>query len=136
MASLRSALVVARPSPLRDGLAALLGSMPLLSAVHQADSLASALRTVTLHQPTLILVDADLPGGEAWALLRQVKRRWPQTWCVVMTDTIRSIQQAEDAGANQVLLKGYPAAKLSRVLEQLLGSETHVGVSGKSPVSL
>lgn len=116
----RSALVVARPSPLRDGLVALLWSIPLLSAVYVADSLAVALRTLTIHGSTLLLVDADLPGGEAWTLIRQVKGRWPQTRCVVMTDTTRSVQQAEDAGASRVLLKGYPAAKLSTVLESLL----------------
>lgn len=120
MAIRRSALVVARPGPLRDGLAALLWSIPLLSAVHLADGLPSALHLVARHQPTLVLVDAELPGGEAWALVRQVKARWPQIRCVALTDTTRSTQQAEDAGANQVLIKGYPAAKLSTVLERLL----------------
>jgi DNA-binding NarL/FixJ family response regulator len=120
MVSQRSALVVARPSPLRDGLAALLWSIPGLHAIYQVDNASSALLALTRYRPALILVDADLPEEDVWLLLEQLKLLWPQTRCVVLTDTVWPTLQSEAASAYEVLLKGYPAAKLSTVLEQLL----------------
>jgi DNA-binding NarL/FixJ family response regulator len=115
-----SVLVVAKPSPLRDSLVALLRSIPSITVIQQADDAASALRIIEVDGPVLVLLDAGLPAGQAWSLLRQVKSRWPTTPCIVLTDTQQSRRRAEAAGANRALLKGFPAAKLSLMLEQLL----------------
>lgn len=115
-----SVLVVAKPSPLRDSLAALLRSIPSITVIQQADDAASALRMIEVDRPVLVLLDAGLPAGQAWSLLRQIKSRWPMTPCIVLTDTQQSRRRAEAAGANRALLKGFPAAKLSLMLEQLL----------------
>ena len=113
-------LIVAKPSPLRDSLAALLRSIPSITAVEQADDAAAALRSMEAGRSTLVVLDAGLPAGQAWSLLRQVTARWPATRCIVLTDTQETRRRAEAAGASRALLKGFPAAKLSLVLEQLL----------------
>jgi two-component system, NarL family, response regulator DevR len=115
-----SVLVVAKPSPLRDSLAALLRSIPLITVVQQAHDASFALRMIEADRPALVLLDAALPAGQAWSLLRQIKSRWPAIPCIVLTDTQQSRRRAEAAGAYRALLKGFPAAKLSLVLEQLL----------------
>jgi DNA-binding NarL/FixJ family response regulator len=115
-----SVLVVVKPSPLRESLVALLRSIPSIGAIQQAADTATALRIVEMDKPALVLLDAGLPAGQAWALLRQVKARWPAMPCIVLTDTQQSRRRAEAAGANRALLKGFPAAKLSVMLEQLL----------------
>lgn len=115
-----SVLVVAGPSALRDSLVALLKSIALVATVQQAEDAASGLRMVEISHPALVLLDAGLPDGEAWSLLRQVQARWPLTQCVVLTDTAQLRRRAEAAGASRALLKGFPAAKLSLMLEQLL----------------
>lgn len=120
MSSGMSVLVVAKPSPLRDSLAALLRSIPSITAVQQAGDAASGLHMVEMDLPALVLIDAGLPAGQAWSLLRQIKSYWPATACIVLTDTQQSRKRAEAAGANRALLKGFPAASLSLVLEQLL----------------
>ncbi|MGC9346581.1 MAG: response regulator [Anaerolineae bacterium] len=121
MASRRAVLVVARPSPLRDSLTTLLMTIPRISAVRHADGAAAGYHLVEVTRPSIVVLDASLPGGEAWALLRSIKARWPHIVCVMLTDTTRSRDRAEAAGATQAFLKGYPAAKLSKMLEQLLG---------------
>lgn len=115
-----SVLVVASPGPLGDSLAALLRSIPCITRVRQADDAASALRLVQADKPALLVLDAGLSAGQAWALLRQVRSSWPAMPCIVLTDTQQSRRRAEAAGASRALLKGFPAAKLSRMLEQLL----------------
>lgn len=120
MADPIAVLVVARPGPLRDSLMALLRSIPGIAAVQQADDAIAGLRFAETARPALVLIDGGLPGGEAWTVLRQVQVRWPCTQSVVLTDTIQLRRRAEAAGANRALLKGFPAAKLSSMLEQLL----------------
>ncbi len=114
-----SALVVTGSSPLRDSLTTLLSSIPSISQIYQAVDGVSGLRSVEVQRPTLVVLDASLPGGDAWTLLRQIRARWPTTSCVVLADTLRTRRRAEAAGASRALLKGYPAAKLSVMLEQM-----------------
>ncbi|MGC9466989.1 MAG: response regulator [Anaerolineae bacterium] len=120
MAERTSVLVVAAQSSLRESLTALLRSIPLITTVHQADGAVSGLRIAETTLPALVLLDASLPDGEAWLLLSQLRARWPQTQYVVLTDTTQLRRRAEAAGASRVVLKGFPAAKLSTLLEQLM----------------
>ena len=113
-------LVVAKPGPLRDSLVALLKSLPQVSTVEQANTATAALRTIEVKRPALVVVDSNLPGGDAWNMLNQIKARCPHTQCVVLSDTVQHYRQAEAAGASRVLLTGIPATKLSMTLEGLL----------------
>jgi DNA-binding NarL/FixJ family response regulator len=115
-----SVVIMARPGPLREGLTTLLWALPPVASVVLAEDSASGLRAVERGHPALILLDAGLPDKEIWSALHQIKRRWPQTPCVVLTDTAERQHQAEVAGAHQALLMGFPAAQLSTILEQLL----------------
>ncbi len=114
-------LVVAKPGPLRDSLVALLRSLPQVSTVEQANTATAALRTIEVKRPALVLVDSNLPGGEAWTVLNQLKTRRSPVRCVVLSDTVQHYRQAEAAGASRALLTGIPAPKLSVALEGLLG---------------
>jgi DNA-binding NarL/FixJ family response regulator len=114
-------LVVAKPGPLRDSLVTLLQSLPQVSTVEQTHSAAAALRMVEAKPPSLVLVDSNLPGEEAWTVLNQLKTWRPAVRCVVLSETVQHCRQAEAAGANQALLSGIPAPKLSVALEGLLG---------------
>lgn len=113
-------LVVAKPGPLRDSLVTLLQSLPQVSTVEQTHSASAALRMVEAKLPKLVLVDSNLPGEDAWAMLNQLKTRRPAVRCVVLSESVQHCRQAEAAGASQALLSGIPAPKLSVALEGLL----------------
>jgi DNA-binding NarL/FixJ family response regulator len=115
-----SILIVARPGRLRDALRALLATLPQLEIVGQADNGFSALKLVAERRPSLILLDTTLLDDEVKALVSQVKANWPQTRCLVLADNSRQQQVAKSAGADEVLLKGYPAANLLTNIEKLL----------------
>jgi len=68
-----STLIISQPGPLRDGLRALLTAMSRVKIIGEASDTASALRTIQKHRPTLVLMDADLPGDEAWNTLQAIK---------------------------------------------------------------
>ena len=76
---------------------------------------------IEAKSPKLVLVDSNLPGEEAWTVLKQLKNRRPAVRCVVLSETVQLCRQAEAAGASRALLSGIPAPKLSVALEGLLG---------------
>ena len=115
-----SALIVARPGPLRDGLQALMTAIPQIDAVREMDDLSSALRVVFERSPALVLLDSNLASGEVWMTVRRARARWPQARCILLADNVQQHQEAEAAGVDAVLLKGFPAAKLIATIVRLL----------------
>ena len=116
-------LIVAAPGRFRDSLRALLIALPQIGCVRQANDTPSALEAVTEHRPSLAFLDGSLSGDQAWAVLRQIKTEWPQTRCIALADNGRQQREAQAAGADAVLIKGFPAAKLFETVDRLLPEE-------------
>lgn len=119
-----SVLLVAKPSRMRDGLRALLRTIPYLKIVGQADDSSSALALVSEQRPTLVLLGANLPNDEVQTVLAQTKAECPEARCIVLADSFQRQWLAEMAGADSVLLTGFPAAKFISIIEKLLSLET------------
>jgi DNA-binding NarL/FixJ family response regulator len=66
-----------------------------------------------------MLLDADLPGNEAWSVLRQIKAQWPQTRCIVLANNGQQRQIANAHGADVVLAKGFTVTTLTKAVAQL-----------------
>jgi DNA-binding NarL/FixJ family response regulator len=115
-------LIVARPGPLRDGLRALLTTVPQIELVGQVDNAPSALKMVAERRPAVVLLNPDLPGDEVWTVLKGIKAEGSQTRCIVLADNIQQQQVAKAAGADYALLKGFAATRLLRTIESLLSS--------------
>lgn len=115
-----SALIVARPGPLRDALHALVDTMPQIEAVDVASDVRSALRADVKLPPTLVLLDADLGDDKVWLAVRQVKLRWPRARTIILAGNVEQQGEAEAAGADVVLLEGFPAGRLVAAIVQLL----------------
>ena len=114
------ALIVARPGHLRDAWRALLMATPLIGQVHQADDGPSALGLVESLRPGLVMLDSNLPQGGPWTLLQQIKADHPASSSVVLVCNLQEQARAEAAGADVVLLRGFPAERLFQVIEELL----------------
>ena len=120
MVSRKLALLVVWPGPLREALRTLMTSIPGVEVAGEAGDTSSALKMISERQPDLVLVDADLPGGEAWRTLKQMKEQWSQVRCVVLTDHSCQQQEAKAAHADAVLQKGMPPTLLVQTIETLL----------------
>jgi DNA-binding NarL/FixJ family response regulator len=114
------ALIVSQPGPLRDGLRALLTAMPQIEIIGETNDSASVLGILQKHCPTLVLLDADLPGNEVWHGLETIKADWPEIRCIVLSSTVEQQQAAQLAGADSAPLKGFLAEKLYTTIEKLL----------------
>jgi DNA-binding NarL/FixJ family response regulator len=134
MSKTASTLIVAKQSPLQSGLRALMAAMPQVGIVHEADDLSAATQAKLEPHPVLVLLDGDV-AGEIGLSVRRTRLRWPQARCVCLANDVQQEKKACDAGADAVLLKGVPAARLIAVLVRLLGrsgqqeESSDVGVS-------
>ena len=115
----RSVLIVAKPGRIRDSLEALLRTIPQVKIVGQVDNVSTALEMIAEHSPDLVLLVANLSHDEARQILEYVKDV-PGTQCLVLTDTRLNLEQAEAAGADEVLLTGFPTSKLFESVTRLL----------------
>jgi DNA-binding response OmpR family regulator len=67
-----------------------------------------------------VLLDAEPFGKSAWAVLDQIKEKCAGCCCIVLICSARQQRQALDAGADEVLFKGFAADQLSTAIERLL----------------
>ena len=117
----RRALIVAKPGPLREGLRAALSAMPCMHVVGEVDKATLALRIHLDPAPALILVSADGPGLGAADTWEQIRAQWPEARYIILADTVQQQEEAQAAGADLVLLKGFAASQLFVAVETLMG---------------
>ena len=117
----KSVLILAKPGRIRDGLEALLRTIPQVKIVCQVKNSSTALEMVTELGPDLILLVTDLFDDEVRQFLQHLKDE-PGTQCLVLTDTALKLEQAEAAGADEVLLTGFTTRELFESVARLLSA--------------
>ena len=110
------ALIVAAPSPLQDGLLALMTTSDQISVVLVAEGASLVLRMVKDHHPNIVILDGHLP--QARTVLEQIKNKWPQTRCIVLVDSVEQERAFKEADA--VLIEGFSPSRLMATIEELL----------------
>lgn len=92
----------------RQGLIALLGTVPDLKVVAEAGDGAEAIALYRQHRPDVTLMDLRLPKVSGVEAVEQIRREFPAARIVVLTtyDGDEDIYRALQAGARGYLLKG------------------------------
>jgi DNA-binding NarL/FixJ family response regulator len=122
-----SALIIARPGRLRDGLQTVLAAMPQIETVDRADDLRSALRMAAEHQPALVLLNTDLINGQTRETLEQIRAKSSGARCIVLADDVQQQQRAKAVGADDVLLRGFSVTELFASVDRLLRQQCETG---------
>lgn len=115
-----SVLIVASPGELREGLQALLATRSQTGRVRVAKDGAEALSVIERSCPGLLIVDGNIPASNVRRLLERAKKECPQSRCLVLVDSTAQLSEAESAGADRAVLKGYPASQLLRIVSELI----------------
>jgi DNA-binding NarL/FixJ family response regulator len=110
-------LIVDDHPVLRDGLSALIESVGMLP-VAQAASGAEAVREVFTHQPDVVLMDLNMPGGSGIEATREITERFTHSRVLVLTmsEDDESLGEAIHAGARGYLLKGASQDEIVRAI--------------------
>ena len=114
------ALIITGPGTLQKGLSALMTAIPRVNVISEVADGFQALEAIRRYRPSLVLLDTNLPGDEGWQVLKQIRSQWPKIRCIVLADDVQQQRRAEVLGADVVLLKGFPPAKLAATIEKLL----------------
>ncbi len=124
------ALVVSSSGVLQNGLLALMTTIPPISAVLVAEDVNSALRLIENHQPALIILDLSLiKVQDVIDVINKIKAQWPYIHLIVLVEDIAQQKEAETAGADSVLIKGFSVQKFMAIIENLIDQW-----AGSSPV--
>jgi DNA-binding NarL/FixJ family response regulator len=110
----------------RDGLKLLLAQCPDCRIVAETGDAAGLKALVAEHQPDLVIMDYNMPGGDAGEALAFLKRRYPALRMVVLTAERSGalLKHLADAGADGLLLKEGSA-------EEMLAAIRKVAAGGK-----
>ena len=125
-------LLVAYPKELiRAGLRAMLEKTGI-KIVGEAVDAPSTLALAKKHKPAVILLDATLPGGDAFELARTLSKPLPATKFVFVTeiDNPTYMARARAVGAANFLLMGFSQRELVTAIE---GAAAGKPVSGAGP---
>ena len=117
-----SIFIIAPPGPWRESLLVLLQASSNVVVAGQADDGSADRLWLAAHIPAAVLLDADLPGDEAWEVLRRLKRQQPSIYCLVLVHDFHQERQAQVDGADQVLLAGFSAEALFAAIEKIKGN--------------
>ena len=123
-------VIVADDHPvMRQGLTAVLGSLPGIQVVAEASNGADAVREAVLHRPDLVLLDLQMPGSDGFYALRELSRALPETPVCVLTmfSDDDSLFAAVRAGARGYLLKGAEQEEIERAVRGVAAGEAVFG---------
>ena len=115
-----SVLIVASPGELREGLQALLSTRSQIGRVLVANDGAEALSAIERSCPKLLVVDGNIPASNVRRLLERAREECPHSKSLVLVDNAAQLSEAESAGADRAVLKGYPAPQLLRAVSELV----------------
>jgi DNA-binding NarL/FixJ family response regulator len=101
-------LVVDDHPIVRDGLIALMATVPDLEAVGQAGDGETAIRLAARDRPHVVLMDLNLPGVPGLEATRRIRRQAPEVAVLVLTmvDDDDTVLAALRVGASGYVLKG------------------------------
>ena len=119
----------------REGLRAILGTVPGFEVVGAATDGAEAIELVETAKPDIVLMDLNMPGINGIQATRTMREKFPAVKVLVLTtyDADEWLFDAIRAGASGYLLKDTPRAHLAKAIEGTVAGQTFVDptIAGK-----
>lgn len=133
-------LLIAYPKELiRAGLRSMLAGSPI-KIVGEAEDASDTLLLAKKHKPTVVLLAATIPGGDAFELVRELPPTLPSTKFIFITavDNPTYMARARAVGAANCLLKGVSQQELVEAIENAAAGKpaTNAGPFAKIAESL
>ena len=121
-------MVVEDHNIVRQGLVALLRTVPDFSIVAEASDGRKAIELFRLHQPDVTLMDLRLPQMNGVEAIGRIRIDFPQARIIVLTtfDGDEDIYRALQAGARGYLLKGMTGEELMDAIRTVFAGKSRI----------
>jgi DNA-binding NarL/FixJ family response regulator len=121
-------LIVEDHAIVRQGLVALLRTVPDFTIVGEAADGRQAIAMFRLHQPDITLMDLRLPQLNGVEAITAIRADFPQARIIVLTtfDGDEDIYRALQAGARGYLLKGMTTDELVEAIRSVHGGKSRI----------
>jgi len=112
----------------RQGLVALIGTLPDMKVIAQASDGAEAVDLYREHRPDVTLMDLRLPKQNGVEAITRIREEFPSARIIVLTtfDGDEDIYRALQAGAKGYLLKGMNADELTDAIRTVHGGKSRI----------
>ncbi|GAA4693310.1 response regulator transcription factor [Phytohabitans rumicis] len=113
----------------RDGLRALLASLPTMELVGEATTGREAVRCAVVHRPDVLVMDLRMPDLDGATATAEIARVAPDVAVLVLTmfDDDESVFAAMRAGARGYLVKGASQEEIRRAISAVAAGEAIFG---------
>ena len=73
-------------------------------------------------RPDICLLDIHMPNMNGFTVLREIKKRWPDLPCIMLTGSLNDyyVEEAVKLGAGAYLLKSCPVIEITHALKEVL----------------
>ncbi|MBS4095543.1 MAG: response regulator transcription factor [Sulfuricella sp.] len=124
----RRILIVEDHTLLRAGLRSLLSQDSDMEIVGEADNGRDAIRVIGALAPNLVLMDLSMPGMNGIEAIKEIKRRYPGTFVLVLTlhKTEEYIHESLQAGADGYILKDATHDELRVAVRSVLNGKIYL----------
>ena len=121
-------LIVDDHNVVRQGLHALLSTVPGFTVVAQASSQEQAVQMFQQHKPDVTLMDLRLQSGSGAGAIQELRRLDAATRIIVLTtyDGDEDIFKSLQAGAKSYLLKGSSSEELIEAIRKVHAGKQHI----------
>jgi two-component system response regulator NreC len=112
----------------REGLKALLNSLPDIEIVGETNNGRDVVQLVSSLTPDLVLMDITMPGTNGIQAIRKIRKRHSNIKIITLTmhRNEEYVQEALKAGTNAYVLKESTWAELSYAISVVLGEMTYL----------
>jgi len=109
----------------RDGLKLLLGCAPDFQVMAETGTSADLKTLVRDHQPDVLVMDYNMPGGDSGEVLAWLKQRYPALRILVLTAERSGtlLRHLQDCGADGILLKEGSGEALLAAIRRVAAGE-------------
>ena len=113
---------------MRQGMAAIINEEPDLVVCGQADGVRTALAAAAQTRPHVALVDLSVADGDGLELIRDLKARFPDIRCLVLSmfDETIYAERALRAGARGYIMKAEAATTVMDGIRKVLRGEVYL----------
>lgn len=128
MAELIQIMVVDDHHIVRQGLVALISTLPDMKVVAEAADGLQAIELYRKHNPDVTLMDLRLPNKNGVDAITEIRRQHPGARIIVLTtfDGDEDIYRALQAGAKGYLLKGMNADELTEAIRSVHAGKSRI----------